>query len=352
MSKSLLALILTIVLSSCLKITSPVIDFPETIFSGSGVFIVNEGNFKSGNGSLSFFSYDSLKLYNNTFTSVNNRILGDVPYSVNITGGNAYIVVNNSGKIEVVDINDLTTVKTINNIKAPRYISFVNNSKAYITSLYSDSITILALSTNEVAGYIDLKHSSESMAVTYSEAFVANWAGGNKVFVIDIINDRVIDSVEVGIEPESMVLDRDNKLWVLCNGGWQREHFAELISINTQSHKVEKRFTFPSVIDSPTCLQIDGSGENLYYILDGVRKMNIYATSLPPVNFIPKVEHNFYKLGINPANTDIFVTDAKDYQHKGSVLRYNSDGGLLSVMEADIIPGGMYFKFNTGSAYK
>ena len=30
---------------------------------GGGVFIVNEGNFRGGNGSLSFYSYDSLKIY-------------------------------------------------------------------------------------------------------------------------------------------------------------------------------------------------------------------------------------------------------------------------------------------------
>ncbi len=104
---------------------------------------MNEGNFRSGNGSLSFFSYDSLKLFNHVFQEVNKRPLGDIPYSINILGGKAYIVVNNSGKIEVADQNNMTSAATIDGINSPRYIAFVSDVKAYVTSLYSDSVTII-----------------------------------------------------------------------------------------------------------------------------------------------------------------------------------------------------------------
>lgn len=329
-------------LVSCLKLSGPVIDnVPDSFLSGPGVFIINEGNFRAGNGSISFYSYDSSKIYNHVFYSVNQRPLGDVPYSMNIKDNTAYIVVNNSGKIELTDVDHLQSVSTINGLTAPRYISFVTDSKAYVTSLYSDSVTVLNLLSNTIFGYINLKHSSEAIAANYGEAFVANWTGGNKIFVININNDMVTDSVEVGIEPESMVIDMNGTLWVLCNGGWQREYFAELIAINTLDHKIVKRFTFPLKTDSPTSLQIDGSGETLYYLDNGVKKMSINASNLPGETFIPKLDRNFYKLGVNPVGGDIFVTDALDYQNKGYVLRYNQNGGLISMQQADIIPGGM-----------
>jgi len=334
--------------ASCLKIGDPVIiDIRESYLAGPGLFVLNEGNFRSGNGSLSFFSYDSSKLYNKTFLAANQRALGDVPYSMDFIGNEAYIVVNNSGKVEVAGRYDLKSKATIDNLTAPRYISFVTDKKAYITSLYSDSVTILDLASKSVSGYINMKHPSEAIAATLSQAFIAHWAGGNKIFVINISDDTVVDSVEVGMEPESMVIDVNNTLWVLCNGGWQREHFAELIGINIQSHNIEKQYTFPLITDSPSCLQIDGPGENLYYILGGVRKMNIYASGLPQSTFIPGLNRNFYKVAVNPVNSDIFVTDASDYQNKGSLLWYNRQGGLLSEMEADIIPGGMCFKLET-----
>jgi DNA-binding beta-propeller fold protein YncE len=177
---------------------------------------------------------------------------------------------------------------------------------------------------------------------------VANWAGGNKVMVINALLDQVTDSIEVGVEPESMVIDKNDRLWVLCNGGWKRDHFAELIRINTYSNTIEAKFTFPSITDSPACLQIDKKGEMLYYLDNGVRRMSIYATDLPSIAFIPVLDYAFYKIGISPVNNEIFVTDASDYMHRGNLLRFNNDGSLLSLVQADIIPGAMCFKVNPG----
>jgi hypothetical protein len=92
-------------------------------------------------------------------------------------------VVNNSGKIEVVNSDDMTSVTTIDGILSPRYISFIDETKAYVTSLYSDSLIVLDLPSNSIKGYINLKKTSESIVIVHSEAYVANWTGGNKVMV-------------------------------------------------------------------------------------------------------------------------------------------------------------------------
>lgn len=345
MRKKILILTIPLITLSCLKLYDPVIiDGGYSFLSGHGAFVINEGNFRGGNGSLSFFSYDSARLFNNVFMSVNNRPLGDVPYSMSITSNRAYIVVNNSGKIEVTDRNTITSIETINGLISPRYLAAVNDVKAYVTSLYSDSIVIVNLETNTVSGYIDLGCSSEGIIINHSLAYVANWVGGNRIFVINTLDDQVVDSIEVGMEPESMAMDLNNYLWVLCNGGWQRENFAELVAINTFNNQIEKRFTFPSINDSPTSLQIDGTGGTLLFLDDGIKKMSIYDNEIPRSSFISPLNHNFYKLGINPANNEIFVTDVSDYQHKGSLLVYNTGGGLISEYPAEIIPGGINFK--------
>lgn len=346
--KKLFFIFSAVLLSSCIKETDPVITGLERAWlSGNGVFIMNEGNFRSGNGSISFFSYDSMKIYNNIFREANERPLGDVPYSMGFTDNKAYILVNNSDKIEVAGINTMKSVTTIGKVVSPRYISFVSSQKAYVTSLYSDSIRIIDLQSETATGYVPVKNTSESIASTSSSAYVANWSGGNKIFIIDIFTDQVTDSLEVGEEPESMVIDRNNTLWVLSNGGWKREHYAELVAINTMTNKISKRFTFPLITDSPTCLQIDGSGQFLYYLHDGVRRMDISAEKLPSSAFIPQAGYFFYRMGVNPFNGEVFVTDARDYVRKGIVLRYSPNGTLLSSLEADIIPGNMFFKSAT-----
>jgi YVTN family beta-propeller protein len=315
-----------------------------TFLTGDGVFIIDEGNFMGGNGSLSFYSYDSLQVYNDLFSEVNGRPLGDVPNSMEIFGDKACIVVNNSGKIEIIKKNTLESVSTITGLISPRNIGFVNSTKAYVTSMYSDSLIIINLSDNTIAGYIDLRRSSESIVIAGDKAFVANWVGGNEVMVIDNTSDEVVDSIEVGIEPESMVLDKNNMLWVLCNGGWMRENFAELDGINTSTNTIEKNLIFFTKQASPSCLRIDGTGGVLYYLESGVRKLSINSSELPSEPIIAESGHYFYKLGIDPVSNSIFVTDAVDYQQNGYLMYYNPDGTLVSSQLADIIPGSMCFK--------
>ena len=335
-------IILPLILTSCLKVpNSQNLNFT---FKG-GVFIVNEGNYRSGNGSLSFYSYDSSKIFNDLFYSINGRPLGDVPNSMAIRGNNAYIVVNNSGKIEVTDQATLISKATITGLISPRNISFINDYKAYVSSLYSDSVAIINLTDNSISGYINLRRSSEMIAIIGNKAFISYWTEGKEIMVVNTDNDKVVDSIEVGIEPESMTFDKYGMLWVLCNGGWARQNYAELVEINTSTNYVEKTLVFPTKDASPSCLKIDGNGQTLYYIDNGVRKMDISSTEIPSATFItPDSGQYFYKIAINPLNSDIFVTDAVDFAQQGYLLLYSSDGKLLSTQKAGIIPGFMYFK--------
>ena len=335
--------IISVALFSCSK--EPVVPIANFSFEG-GVFLLNEGNFRGGNGSLSFFSYDSTKIYNNLFYNANGRPLGDVPNSLTLTEDKLYIVVNNSGKIEVVDNLSLQSRATITGLISPRNMTIINDKKAYVSSIYSDSIAIINLPGNSISGYINIRRSSEDILVARNKAYISNWLGGKEIMVVDIINDRLIDSIQVGSEPESMVLDYYGNLWVLCNGGWQREKNAEIDVINTNFDFVDKKFEFPTLQNSPSCLQTDGAGLTILYLDKGVHAMDITAGGLPAEPLIPEEDSHFYKLKINPLNGDIFVTDAVDYMQKGYLMLYKNNGKFVLKQQADIIPGSMCFKLN------
>jgi YVTN family beta-propeller protein len=335
---------------SCVKISDPVTNDPVKSFvTPNTVFIINEGNFGWGNGSLSYFSYDSAKIYNDIFRTINKRTMGDVPYSMLVYGNNAYIVINNSEKIEVIDRRTLESKTTITGFISPRNIIIAVDDKAYVSSMYSDSVTIVDLKKNKISGYVNIHKTSEAMVKKDGTVFVSNWIGGNEVFIINTETDKLTDSIEVGIEPESMALDKNGILWVLCNGGWTRENYAELVGINQNTHEKVKRFIFPSKLNSPLNLMADGNGDTLYYIDDGIRRMDITADELPSGPFIDKSDHLIYKIGINPVNGDIFLTDAVDYQQNGYVIIYNNKGILRSRYQTGIIPGAICFMVESSS---
>ena len=319
-------------------------DKPQgSYLTGNGVFIINEGNFGKGNGSISFYSYDSVKMFNNLFSNANSRPIGDVPNSMLISDEKVYIVVNGSGKIEIVEKETIKSTATISNINSPRDITIVSASKAYVSCMYSDSVAILDTKNDVITGYINIRRTSESIVVKNNKAYITNWVGGKEIMVINTETDAVIDSIEVAAEPESMVLDKNNTLWVLCNGGWMRESNAELIAIDISSNKITKRLVFPTIDDSPSCLRIDGTASTLYYLNSGVQKLSITDTAIPSSKFISSTSNFFYNLGINPNNGDILATDGIDYVQNGNLLIYNSAGSLISTQETGIIPGKLYF---------
>lgn len=316
----------------------------EESLKGEGVFVLNEGNFTKGNGSLSYYSYGTGKIYNDIFYQANNRILGDVPYSMTISGDNGYIIVNNSGNIEVVNKNSIKSVTTITGLVSPRNILIVSNSKAYVSSLYSNSIAIIDIQTNTVSGSINLKHTSEAMILSGNNVYVSTWSSGKDIMVINKTTDKVIDSIRVAPEPESMVLDKNNKLWILCSGGYTGVALAELIAVNTSTNMIEKHFVFPSKSSYPSGLQLNGTRDSLYYIDNGIWKMSTQSSALPAIPFRSAGRRSIYKLGVDPRNQRLFFTNAMDYQQKGFILQLNSGGRLIDSCLTDIIPGSFCFK--------
>jgi YVTN family beta-propeller protein len=313
----------------------------HSYLQNEGVFLINEGNFMSGNGSVSFYSFKSSSVYNDLFSEINGRPLGDIPNSITVNGDVALIVVNNSGKIEVTESTTLKSLKTITGLDSPRNLLVVDLNKAYVTSLWSEKITIIDLNNYSVSGYINIWRSSEAMAIVQKKVYVSCWASGDEIMVIDPVISKVTDSIKVGIEPGSMVVDKNQKLWVLCSGGYSGQNYPKLMTINTMTDKVEKIYQFPSKTSSPTSLCINRTGDTLYYIEGGLRRMSISDPELPATNFVPASGRVFYKLTADSQSGGLFATNVMDYQEKGYLLRINRKGEVTDSARAGIIPGSI-----------
>ncbi len=307
-----------------------------------GVFIINEGNFGWGNGSVSFFDFTELKVYNHLFQKANDRVLGDVPQSMFIMDSLGFIVVNNSGKIEVVNMENFRSVNTITGLTSPRYFLPVSELFAYVSDLYSGLITQVRLDDFIITKTIETGMSTEQMIKIGDELFVANWSGGNKILVIDIVEGKPVDTIDVIMEPNSMVMDKNNKLWVLCSGGYLNEEIPAILRIDPVTREKEKIFRFSVLESSPSHLCINGLGDTLYFLNNGIFQMPVTETEIPSEPLV-QTEKLFYSIGVDPESGIIYAADAVDYQQKGKVFRYLPEGALKDSFDVDIIPGSFVF---------
>ncbi len=350
MNKKTFLFVITLALlafASCKK-DEPVTE-PST-FELPGVFVVNEGNFTTGNSSLTWLGFKDNTLITDAFYSVNKVPMGDVANYMTISNGRGYIVVNNSGLVYVIDIKTGEFLGKITGLTSPRELIVVNEDRAWISDLFSKNLAVVDLSTFKVIKNISLNgRTSESMVKIGGRVFVANWsklnqkADNNMVMVVDVASEKVIDSIGVTIEPNSMVVDKNDKLWVMCGGGYANEVYPVLYEINPDNLSIEKQLTFPVKTDAPFEMKTNGKGDVIYYLNHGVYKMNILDDELPAEAWIESGEKNFYALGVRPDKNDVFVSDALDYVRNGRVYIYSADGLLTSSFYAGILPG--YFAF-------
>ena len=52
----------------------------------------------------------------------------------------------------------------------------------------------------------------------------------------------------------------------------------------------------------------------------------------------------YYGLTVNPANGEVYIADAIDYQQQGMIYRYSLDGELIDEFYVGIIPGAFCWK--------
>ena len=248
--------------------------------TGAGLFITNEGNFQYGNATLSYYDPETQQVQNEVFFRANGMKLGDVAQSMCIHDNKGWVVVNNSHVIFAIDLNTFKEVGRITNLTSPRYIHFLSDEKAYVTQLWDNRIFIINPKKYEIGGY---------------------------------------EGSPYGYEAPS------------------------LYRIDAETFTVEKQFKF-KMGDWPSEVQLNGTGDKLYWINKDIWSMDVDAERVPVRPFLEYSGTIYYGLTVDPVRGDVYVADAIDYQQQGIVYRYSSEGELIDEFYVGIIPGAFCWK--------
>lgn len=321
----------------------------------NGFFILNEGNFGSGNSTVSFLDENQGEITEDIFSRANDgAALGDVAQSIAFYEDLAFIIVNVSNKIEVVDRHTFELVATIDEgLQNPRFAAFADGN-AYVTNWgdgtdpEDDYIAVINTRSFEIIESIPVPEGPEAIIAEAGKLYVAHLGGfsfNDVITVINSDNNELEETITVGDRPNSLEI-ANNSLWVLTGGlpNYAEEETAgKLVQIDLVTAEVVQEFTFPNATDHPGNLEVENS--TLYYTLGkSVYSMNLAAEEIPETS-MAELDEVASLYGFEVYNGLIYALSANlDFTGNGDLFIYDAGSGALeNSFEVGVNPNGIYF---------
>lgn len=318
----------------------------------NGVLILNQGNFGQGNSSISYLSNDFNTFQAHAFQAVNPNItLGDTGQDIGFYEDRAFVVMNNSNKIEVLNRYTLTHEATISvGLNNPRYIVFAQG-KAFVTNWgdgmnpNDDYVAVFNLNDYSLHTNIAVEEGPERLLAHNNKVYVAHEGGfgfNNKVSLIDAVSSQITTIFEVGDVPKSLQV-YNNEVYVLCGGkpSWSENETAGSLYKITENNTAVLALNFNENKHPANLIQ---ENNQFYFSIHAeVYQMNANATSLPTVPIFETTTqgvYGIYSMGIR--DNLIYIGDAADYNSNGKVLIYQPNGTLVIEKTVGVIPTGFY----------
>ncbi len=344
--KILVFFLIVILFSSCVK--NPTGVSQEMIAENvSGVYVLNEGNFGRGNSEISFYNFNQQKIYNNIFYNTNHKNLGDVGNEIEIRDSLGYIVVNNSHKIEIININSNINIATINigQNRSPRQMEFLNDSIALVTNLYDNSVLVLNVFQKSILKRIQVGNNPEGIAIFGNKCFVANsgLGNGNTISILDLENFEVRNTLKVGDNPVEIKIDNDGEVYVLCAGKYNSftdttdDTWSKIFIVSPTTEKIIDSIF---IGDHSFKMVLTNNDNGFACGEKNILQINTLTNKLIGNFFSGK----FYSIAYDEINHNLYLSDAKNYIQNGTIKVISILGQFRNSFDVGINPSSFAFK--------
>ena len=316
------------------------------------VFIVCEGSLNNGNSQLDLYLPEKDSLFNDIYKAANGSGLGDVLQSMIRVNDNYYLSVNNSDRITIVNAGDFRLKQHIE-LSKPRYIIPAGPGLLYVSSLFQNKVYLIDTTGNNL-GTISFKgNNPEGMLLNQNHVYVCPWdTAVNYIYKVGTHSNSISDSISVaGFAPQEILLDREQKLWILSGNIAQGKPYA-FTRIDPANGAILKSYSFtsPAEVVRPA---MNPARDSIYFIQinynggtenNGIYRMSIHDPELPEAAFIQAQPFQyFWALGIEPETGNIYVGDPRGFVQKGQVTVYDPAGNSLKQFSTGVGPGHFFF---------
>lgn len=174
--------------------------------SAAVCYVLNSGDWKSGNSSLTKYDLETGAVVQNYFELQNDRGLGSTANDIVVHGAKMYIAVSGESTIEVTSL-DAKSIRQIECAAQPRYLAAYGD-KVYVT-YYDGNVARIDTASLEVDAVTKVGRNPEQLAVCGGRLYVAN--SGGMDYNTAVGYDKTVSVVELAAFSEVGKID------VVCN---------------------------------------------------------------------------------------------------------------------------------------
>lgn len=345
------------------------------------LFVLNEGGLGSNNSTLDFLRFPDGKYVRGAFRQMNPDVaagLGDVGNDIAVNGDEVWIVVNNSGIVEVISAIDESEIAAIP-VPTPRSIAF-DSKYAYVTSWagayvnYGSDYSVsdyknpkgqvyrIDLKTKKISGSVEVGYQPEGIACYGGKLYVANSGGvssqlppaysyDNTLSIIDAGSFTLSSTVNVAVNLKSVLSAGNGFIYVSSYGNFYDVHSA-LYVLHADNPSTVTMIGVGHI--KPEALHVSACcirGNTVYCVgtenefdWNALHAYYVWSVNDTEVKFYPVelsgTPYGLYVLESKGGNEYMILGDAGDYYNPGTVSCYNiSDSSKLWSVTAGVCPG-------------
>lgn len=212
--KNLILLVAAVAFAACDN-GNDMPDAPSVDGADGVCYVLNSGDWKSNNSSLTKYDLATGSAVQNYFELQNGRGLGNTANDIIVYGSKMYIAVAGESTIEITSL-DAKSLKQINCTAQPRCFA-ASGGKVYVT-YYDGNVARIDTATLEVDAMVTVGRNPEQLAVCGGKLYVANSGGmdyntavgyDKTVSVVDLATFEGVDTIEVACNPAVVVTAGD-----------------------------------------------------------------------------------------------------------------------------------------------
>lgn len=342
----------TITITSTRKTVEPTVltitQAPKVYEDRRMMYILGEGRMNQGDSRLAMYNFGDESLDCQFFISQNDGAkLGDTAQDMVVYGSKAYVLMNVSDKVVVMNAVTGKLIKEVAFDKAtqPRF-GLGANGKVYM-STYKNGVAVMDTTSLEITKNIALSGAfSENIVQIDNNLYVANsgndgdsfGGSGTNISVISLDTEEETTTITVPKNPNRLRVTKDKRLFLTCWGDW----------VTADAHLYEIDYTNKAIITSYedfTCSKMTVTDKYVYCFHFSYmtyqfqyKRLNLETGEVTDYLDNSKTgDYNLqspYDLATDPSNNDVFLLD-----QSGWVLWMNQEGELVKNFE--LTPDGV-----------